>query len=112
MTRARLGIAKGEEWQGLRNFVCYEKNIFSTIKEKETTEIRYYITSFNDVELCADAIRGHWSVENQLHWHLDYKFHEDDNTTVDRQAFTNLSILNKIALSLFKLLQPLMKKLD
>ena len=110
MTRARLGIAQGEEWRGLRNFICYEKNMCSTITGKETSEIRYYITSLNDVELCADAIRGHWSVENQLHWHLDYTFHEDDNTTVDRQAFTNLSILNKMALSLFKLVQPLMKK--
>lgn len=110
MTRARLGIAQGEDWRGLQNFICYEKNMCSTITDKETIEIRYYITSLKDVELCADAIRGHWSVENQLHWHLDYTFHEDDNTTVDRQAFTNLSILNKMALSLFKLVQPLMKK--
>ena len=110
MTRARLGMAKSEEWRGLRNFICYEKQMYSTITGEETTETRYYITSLNDVELCADAIRGHWSVENQLHWHLDYTFHEDDNTTVDRQAFTNLSILNKMALSLFKLVQPLMKK--
>lgn len=110
MTRARLGIAQGEDWRGLQNFICYEKNICSTITGRKTNEIRYYITSLKDVELCADAIRGHWSVENQLHWHLDYTFHEDDNTTVDRQAFTNLSILNKMALSLFKLVQPLMKK--
>lgn len=107
MTRA---IAQDEAWRGLRNFICYEKRISNTITGKNSTEIRYYITSLNDVELCADAIRGHWSVENQLHWHLDYTFHEDDNTTVDRQAFTNLSILNKMALSLFKLVQPLMKK--
>lgn len=107
MTKA---IDLDKEWQGLRNFICYEKRIFSTITGKESTEIRYYITSLNDVELGGDAIRGHWSVENQLHWHLDYTFHEDDNTTVDRQAFTNLSILNKMALSLFKLVQPLMKK--
>ena len=110
MTRARLGIAQGEDWRGLRNFICYEKNMCSTITGRKTIEIRYYITSLKDVELCADAIRGHWSVENQLHWHLDYTFHEDDNTTVDRQAFTNLSILNKMALSLFKLVQPLMRK--
>ena len=98
-----------EEWRSLRNFICYEKIICSTITHKETAEIRYYITSLNDVELCADAIRGHWGVENQLHWHLDYNFREDDNTTIDRQAFTNLSILNKMALSLCKLAQPLMK---
>lgn len=47
-------------------------------------------------------------MENQLHWHLDYNFHEDDNMTIDRQAFTNLSLLNKMALSMCKLAQPLM----
>lgn len=98
-----------EEWRSLRNFICFEKIIYSTITHKETTEIRYYITSLKDVELCADAIRGHWGVENQLHWHLDYNFHEDDTATIDRQAFTNLSILNKMALTLCKLAQPLMK---
>lgn len=97
-----------KEWQGLKNFICFEKIIYSTITKKEKIEIRYYITSLRDIELCADAIRGHWSVENQLHWHLDYNFHEDDNMTIDRQAFTNLSLLNKMALSMCKLAQPLM----
>ncbi len=110
MTHARQRMVGGEEWRGLRNFICYEKQICDIITGKQTSECRYYITSLNDVELCADAIRGHWSVENQLHWHLDYTFHEDDDTTMDRQAFTNLSIINKMALSLLKLIQPLMKK--
>ena len=76
---------------------------------RERTEIRYYITSLRDIEMCADAVRGHWSVENQLHWHLDYSFYEDDNTTADRNAFTNLSLINKMVLSLCKLAQPLLK---
>lgn len=59
--------------------------------------------------MCADAVRGHWSLENQLHWHLDYSFYEDDNTTADRNAFTNLSLINKMVLSLCKLAQPLLK---
>lgn len=98
-----------DDWKKLRGFLCYEKIIYNTITNKETKEIRYYITSLKDVELCADAIRGHWSVENQLHWHLDYNFGEDDNTTTDKNAFNNLSLLNKLCLSLYKLVQPLMK---
>lgn len=96
------------KWAKLRGFICYEKKIYNTVTGKETKEIRYYITSLKDVELCAEAIRGHWSVENQLHWHLDANFHEDDNTTTDKNAFHNLSILNKLTLSLLKLAQPLM----
>jgi predicted transposase YbfD/YdcC len=101
-----------KEWKKLKGFICYEKTVYDTIRGKESKEIRYYITSLGDVELCAEAIRGHWSVENQLHWHLDYNFHEDDNTTTDKYAFNNLSILNKMALSLFKLAQPLMKNIS
>ena len=97
------------EWQNLRNFICYEKKIYNIVTEKGRTEIRYYITSLRDIEMCADAVRGHWSVENQLHWHLDYSFYEDDNTTADRNAFTNLSLINKMVLSLCKLAQPLLK---
>ena len=98
-----------EEWRNLRHFICYEKYIYNIITGVEKTEIRYYITSLRDVELCAESIRGHWSVENKLHWHLDYSFDEDDNTTMDKNAFNNFSIINKMVLSLLKLAQPLMK---
>lgn len=97
-----------DDWKKLRGLICYKKTIYNTITDKESQETRYYITSLKDVELCAEAIRGHWSVENQLHWHLDYNFGEDDNTTTDKDAFNNLSLLNKLALSLYKLVQPLM----
>lgn len=96
-------------WKNLRNFICYEKYTCNIITGKEATEIRYYITSLRDVELCAEAIRGHWSVENKLHWHLDYSSDEDDNTAMDKNAFYNFSMLNKMALSLHKLVQPLMR---
>jgi hypothetical protein len=89
--------------------VCYDISTEDLATEKKTKERRYYISSLKDVELCADAIRGHWSVENQLHWHLDANFSEDDNTTMDKNAFNNLSILNKLSLTLYKLMQPAYK---
>jgi len=103
-------FADKKDWISLKGFVCYEKTIYNTITGNETKETRYYITSLTDVELCAEAIRGHWSVENQLHWQLDYSFNEDDNTTTDKNAFNNLSMLNKLSLTLLKLAQPLMQK--
>lgn len=109
MVKAKHRFNGVVEWQNLRHFICYEKYICNIITGKEITETRYYITSLRDVELCADAIRGHWSVENKLHWHLDYSFDEDDNTTMDQNAFNNFSLLNKMALSLYKLVQPLTK---
>jgi predicted transposase YbfD/YdcC len=97
-----------EKWGNLRSFICHEKNTKDLVTGKKTSERHYYISSLTNVELCADSIRGHWGVES-LHWHLDSNFAEDDNTTMDENAFNNLSSLNKIALSLYKLMQPAFK---
>lgn len=97
------------EWQNLRNFIYYEKYTCDIINGKENTEIRYYITSLRDVVLCAEAVRGHWGIENKLHWHLDYSFNEDFNSTMDQAAFNNYSLINKMVLSLCKLAQPFME---
>ena len=97
-----------DQWSGLKSFICYKKKMVNLVTWLETTEERFYIASVTDVALCADAIRGHWGVES-LHWHLDVSFSEDDNTTMDRQAFSNLSLINKMCLSLLKLCKPLFK---
>ena len=97
------------KWAGLKAFICYEMDTEDLVRGKRTKELRYYIASLADIELCADAIRAHWGIENSLHWHLDATFSEDDNTTMDKNAFNNLSILNKMALSLLKLIQPAYK---
>lgn len=96
-----------KEWDKLKSFICYEKTSVNVVTEIETKEVRYYVSSLTDVELCADAIRGHWGIENLLHWHLDVNFHEDDNSTMNKNAFNNLSIINKMVLSLMKLAQPI-----
>lgn len=110
MAQAAFGASKKSDWQKLRSFILLVKTTFNTITQEEHMETRYYITSLSDISLCAEAIRGHWSVENKLHWHLDYSFSEDDNSTMDKKAFTNLSLINKMCLSLCKLAQPLMGK--
>lgn len=98
-----------EAWAGLKSFILFEKYTCSILTGEEHTEQRFYITSLKDVTLAAHAIRGHWEVENTLHWHLDYSFGEDGQTTMDKTAFQNLSLMNKLVLSLCKLAQPVMK---
>ena len=97
-----------KKWINLRSFICCDKSTEDLVTGEKTNERRYYIASLTDVETCADAIRGHWGIES-LHWHLDSNFSEDDNSTMDKNAFNNLSSLNKVALSLYKLLQPTLK---
>ncbi|KKW29289.1 MAG: hypothetical protein UY72_C0051G0003 [Candidatus Uhrbacteria bacterium GW2011_GWD2_52_7] len=98
-----------DAWAKLRSFICCIKTSENIRTGKITTEKRYYISSLTDVETCADGIRGHWRVE-AYHWELDATFSEDDNMTVDRNAFQNFSLMNKLALSLTKLASKILKK--
>jgi predicted transposase YbfD/YdcC len=98
-----------EDWPKLRSLVYYSIHTEDVNTGKVTDERYCYISSLTDVELCADVIRGHWSIENQLHWHLDVNFLEDATVIVDRAAFQNFSLLNKMALSVLKLVAPIQK---
>jgi predicted transposase YbfD/YdcC len=70
---------------------------------KETCEVRYYILSKRlAARRFAEAVRSHWSIENELHWQLDVTFREDDLRVYNGHAPTNLSILMRTALGLLK----------
>jgi len=70
---------------------------------KEQTEIRYYILSrYLAGARFAQAARGHWGVENNLHWQLDVTFGEDQSRLRKNHADANFSILRRTALSLLK----------
>jgi len=98
-----------KEWEKLRAFVCYEKLIHDHQTGLDSVEIRYFISSVADVGLCAEAIRGHWSVENLLHWHLDASFADDDDMTTDKNAYMNFSAMRRMALTLCRISQSFMK---
>jgi len=98
------------DWPGLKALVYYSVHTEDINTGKTTDEKYCYISSLTDAELCADVIRGHWSIENQLHWHLDVNFLEDSTQIIDRTAFQNFSLLNKMALSLFRLIAPVLKQ--
>ncbi len=70
---------------------------------KEHTEIRYYILSrYLAAGRFAAAVRGHWGIENSLHWQLDVTFGEDQCRVRKGHADANLSLLRRAALSLLK----------
>jgi predicted transposase YbfD/YdcC len=70
---------------------------------KRCYEMRYYIMSrkLSGKEFAA-AVRGHWSIENSLHWQLDVTFGEDQSRLRRGHADANFSILRRTALSLLK----------
>lgn len=74
------------------------------IGDKQSTEDRYYISSrphLSAIE-AMDAVRSHWSIENELHWVLDMAFREDDCRVRADNAAANFSIMRQHALGLLK----------
>ena len=68
---------------------------------KTTLERRYYLCSLKlDVVTFARAVRGHWGVENKLHWVLDVCFREDQSRAREGYAAENLATLRRLALYL------------
>lgn len=71
--------------------------------DKVTREVRYFISSLRlGVKRFAGAVRGHWGIENTLHWCLDVTFREDESRLRDRHAADNVAWLKRFAISLLK----------
>jgi predicted transposase YbfD/YdcC len=94
-------LPDAERWPGLKAIGM----VFSTtIRDgKECNEVRYYILSkFLSARRFASAVRGHWGIENRLHWQLDVTFQEDQCRIRKGHADTNFSILRRTALAMLK----------
>jgi predicted transposase YbfD/YdcC len=68
-----------------------------------TSEVRYYISSIGmGVKRFGRLVRGHWAIENTLHWCLDVTFREDESRVRNRNTANNLAWLKRFSLSLLK----------
>lgn len=72
------------------------------INDHNSEETRYYISNESETNplYYNKLARGHWSIENQLHWHLDVTFKEDNCRVREGNAPENLSLLRKLALQM------------
>ena len=93
-------LPQKSDWIGLNAIGAVK----STVCEREETrvETRYFITTLTDVNKFADAVRKHWSIENQLHWQLDVTFGEDSARTRKDNSPLNWNIMRKTALPLIR----------
>ena len=88
-------------WAGLRSIGMVEST--RTVGGKVSVERRFYITSLEpDVASFARAVRGHWAIENTLHWSLDVSLNEDQNRVRTGHAAQNLARLRHITLNLLQ----------
>jgi predicted transposase YbfD/YdcC len=94
-------FADRAKWEGLRSVGMVEA--IREIGAQRTVERRYYLSSLPlGVETFARAVRGHWGVENKLHWVLDVQMREDQSRARAGFAAENLATLRRLALNLLK----------
>ncbi len=73
------------------------------LSDRSRFETRYYISSAAlDAQKAADAVRGHWSIENRLHWVLDVTFAEDQSRLRKGHGANNMAIVRHFAINLIR----------
>jgi predicted transposase YbfD/YdcC len=98
--------AQQERWVGLKAVVkvARRRQIGETVSEEAT----YYISSLaGEAKRMLRLIRGHWGIENGLHWVLDMAFREDESRVRAGHGAENLAILRHLATNLLKQEQTL-----
>ena len=89
-------------WKNLKSVVLVEA-IREVMGGKKTVERRYFISSLEaNAEQALKAVRGHWAIENELHWCLDIGFREDANQVREATSAENLATLRHIGINLLK----------
>lgn len=98
-----LSADQRDRWAGLKSVAVVQARREIPLKPV-SVERRYFISSLagTDASGMATIIRGHWSVENKLHWVLDVSFAEDQARQRKGHSAENFSRLRRIALNLLK----------
>jgi predicted transposase YbfD/YdcC len=95
-------FAEKGKWKNLRSLIRVQCK--RTVNGETSDEYRYYISSLpaDNASRLLKYIRGHWEVENNLHWCLDISFREDECRIRQGHAAENFARLSRIALNLLK----------
>jgi predicted transposase YbfD/YdcC len=92
-------LVGAEKWAKLTTIGCVESQ--RQVGDKITSERRYYLLSLSlEAMQLAVAVRGHWGIENQLHWILDVGFREDQSRATQGYCAENLAVIRHLAVNL------------
>jgi predicted transposase YbfD/YdcC len=98
-----LSESQLQAWVGLLTLVMVIRVVTCKATGKVSTEVSYFISSLKpNARRIGKAIRGHWSIENGLHWVLDVVFREDARRLYDRTVAENVALLNRLAVSVLR----------
>ncbi len=104
LSRDLSGIEKRDDWRDLSGIASVMRERTDAISGKTSQEISYYIVSdpkatARDVERLA---RGHWGIENGLHWSMDVVWGSDAHAIRERNAAENMARLRRFCAGLVK----------
>lgn len=94
-------LSPKNEWIGLKSIGCVHAT--REISEVVTEEYRYFISSLSgDIQLFSQAVRGHWRVENSLHWVMDIAFRDDECRIRKKHGPANFVTIKHIAQNMMR----------
>ena len=94
-------LRRVERWEGVKSVV--KLLTVRWLNGKTQTTTRYFISSWQGTARdFLHYIRGHWHIENGLHWVLDIAFREDESRIRTQHAPQNMAVLRHLALNLLK----------
>ena len=94
-------LQERHNWPGLKGVVIVESS--REINGKIERETRYYITSLVMLAvLLGPIVRGHWAIENSLHWVMDMVFRDDECRVRTNHAPANFTTIKHMALNLLR----------
>ena len=73
-----------------------------TVNGKSSTDVRFFLTSLDNIELVKKSIRLHWGIENRLHWCLDMTFNEDYKRHRKDHSPENMTVMRRLALNILR----------
>jgi predicted transposase YbfD/YdcC len=101
--REYLSAAQAALWLGVLSVGMVTREGWCQATGVQSMEVSYFLSSLPpNARRLGRAIRGHWSIENGLHWVLDVVFREDARRVYDRTVAENVAFMNRLALSLLR----------
>lgn len=98
---AKLNKELKQKWPHIKTFIAIVRDRSLIRKKRGSYETSYYLCT--EKLTASEAIqytRGHWRIENSLHWRLDVVMKEDSSEVHERTSAKNLSIFRRFALNL------------
>src|SRR5271156_1438287 len=94
-------LRKRHDWPGLNAVAIVEST--REFADKVERETRYYVTSLVMLaHLLGPVIRGHWAIENSLHWVMDMVFRDDECRVRTNHAPANFTTIKHMAYNLLR----------